>query len=610
MAIAADPYAIPPGWLAISHNVANPEEVPARGRLDGLVVVAAGGAIAGSPVGAHISPAGAELVQKITLVDTPDLDGDQPAHHAQAERVFRWAEGLVFLVSPEKYQMTELIPYYRLARRYGIPSLYVMNKCETPDMLADYRTLLESGDGGGFSTPDPSFADVSDDSDEADADGASAGDGANGNAIQRAPSHRPVAAFLQAAAATSPAASPSTSAANPAGAATAPAVAVSADPAYGAGPSAMPASSPAASSPPSADGKPAEFPADSAPRVFAIPRDDAAFEPPVEANLKALRSALESLRPSDGPPRQTGIRNRARDLLSRLADQVISPLRRQRSEIEKILVSLHSMETPPVGVDVNPMTQQLQRRLQQRSVLYLIGPGRVLDRLRQAPGILMRLPRTTWDFMFPARSGPKGKEISEGGSRQAPDFRQGLIDQFVIVQSRIDDILRETPAGQKWLSQSADAYAASKLPPEQAGKIADEEIAELNTWLEKRWNATPRDTAMLMKLLKNLPGGDKLTNWTEAAPYLLAAYLVVQHFILGTDVIVLGGYTLATWITEKISNEVGSRTRAANRTIADRFTTLTHEQIRRTCDWLAQQAPTEAELSTLEAAADHLAAAI
>jgi hypothetical protein len=255
------------------------------------------------------------------------------------------------------------------------------------------------------------------------------------------------------------------------------------------------------------------------------------------------------------------------------------------------------------------MTQQLQRRLQQRSVLYLIGPGRVLDRVRQVPGMMMRMPRTTWDFLFP-RQQPKGKEIVEARPGEAPDFRQGLIDQFVIVQSKIDDILRESPTGQRWLDQAGESYAVSKIAPEKAGVIADEELAELNAWLEKRWNATPRDTAMLMKLLKHLPGGEKLTNWTEAAPYLLAAYLVAQHFLLGMDVVVLGGYTLATWITEKISNEVSGRTRAANRTIADRFTALTHEQIRRTCDWLSQQAPSEAELSTLEAAADHLAAVL
>jgi len=75
-------------------------------------------------------------------VDTPDLDGDQPLHHAEADRAFRWAQALVFLVTPEKYQMTELLPYYRLARRYALPAVFVMNKCEEPAVLEDYRRQL------------------------------------------------------------------------------------------------------------------------------------------------------------------------------------------------------------------------------------------------------------------------------------------------------------------------------------------------------------------------------------------------------------------------------------------------------------------------------------
>ena len=50
--------------------------------------------------------------------------------------------------------------------------------------------------------------------------------------------------------------------------------------------------------------------------------------------------------------------------------------------------------------------------------------------------------------------------------------------------------------------------------------LAESELAELKHWLEKRWNATPRDTAMLKKLLKLIPGGERLTAWSEAAPYL------------------------------------------------------------------------------------------
>ena len=71
------------------------------------------------------------------------------AHHAQADRVFRWADAVLFLVTPEKYQMTELLPYYRLAGRYALPALYVMNKCEEEAVLEDYRRLLEAQGGGG-----------------------------------------------------------------------------------------------------------------------------------------------------------------------------------------------------------------------------------------------------------------------------------------------------------------------------------------------------------------------------------------------------------------------------------------------------------------------------
>ena len=78
------------------------------------------------------------LLHHVALVDTPDLDGDQPLHHAQADRVFRWAQAVVFFVSPEKYQMTELLPYYRLARRYAIPALFVMNKCQEQAVIDDY----------------------------------------------------------------------------------------------------------------------------------------------------------------------------------------------------------------------------------------------------------------------------------------------------------------------------------------------------------------------------------------------------------------------------------------------------------------------------------------
>jgi len=85
------------------------------------------------------------LPPAVTLIDTPDLDGDQPVHHAEADRVFRWGEAILFLVTPEKYQMTELLPYYRLAQRYALPAVFVMNKLEEAAVLDDFADLACHG---------------------------------------------------------------------------------------------------------------------------------------------------------------------------------------------------------------------------------------------------------------------------------------------------------------------------------------------------------------------------------------------------------------------------------------------------------------------------------
>src|SRR5689334_8509967 len=81
VAIAASERNLPDGWLAIEHRVLGEADIPARGQVDALAVVRED----------------RELTRKLTLVDTPDLDGDQPTHHAQADRVFRWAHAVVFL---------------------------------------------------------------------------------------------------------------------------------------------------------------------------------------------------------------------------------------------------------------------------------------------------------------------------------------------------------------------------------------------------------------------------------------------------------------------------------------------------------------------------------
>ncbi|HEX4054188.1 MAG TPA: GTPase domain-containing protein [Tepidisphaeraceae bacterium] len=477
VAIAAKSGDVPENWLGLPRALALPSDLPVRGQSDSLIVIE-------SP---H------DLLGHVVLVDTPDLDGDQPPHHAQADRAFRWAEAIVFLVSPEKYQMTELLPYYRLARRYAIPVLFVMNKCETPQMLADYRQMVS--------------ADRED------------------------------------------------------------------------------------------------------PPVFAVPRDDAAYEPPTQSNLPSLRQAIASLHAADDAPRLSGMSLRITDVLGRLRDQITAPLRGQRREVDAVVSALHAMETPAPGVDVNPITEQLQRRLQQRSVLYLIGPGRILDRVRQVPGILVRLPRSAWELVMHGRANLKSPSAEDdlAASRQLPDFNATLVDQFTIIQSRIDDAIRSVSCGARWLADPAGQYAQSKIDPSDAGKIADDELKQLNDWLQKRWNATPRDTVLLLKLLRHLPGGEKLTQWTEAAPYLLAIIVAAHHAIFGhVDLMILGGYSVATWLTERLSNEVAARTRQANRAIAMRFEKLARHQLHRTIAWIESRAPRLTEIDAIESLANDL----
>jgi hypothetical protein len=475
VAIAHGPKGVPSQWLGVEHEIAGADDLPARGEMDRLIIV----------------PAEQELTKHVTLIDTPDLDGDQPAHHAQADRAFRWAQGVVFLVTPEKYQMTELLPYYRLAGRYAIPSLFVMNKAEESAVVSDYASQLR-------------------------AHGA-----------------------INGAAAT-----------------------VS---------------------------------------VYAIPRDDAGYEPEPDANLGSLRRAIAAMPEPTATQRAEGLVNRTGDVLGRLQDQIVAPLRDARREADRLIAALRAMEAPTTGVDVNPITRQLQRRLQQRSILYLMGPGRMIDRVRQVPGLLVRLPRTAWDLVMKGKAETGDPTADAKTPRDVPNFPAALAEQFSVVQSRIEDVLRSSPAGEQWLSGPDSGWSQAKLDPAAAAAIADEELADLRGWLEKRWNATPRDTMILQRLLKYLPGAEKLTKWSEAAPYLLTIVVATHHAFFGhIDLMIIGGYTLATWLTERLSNEVASRTRHTNRRIAERFERLAHDQITRAIAWLDERAPSAKVIDRLQ----------
>lgn len=472
IAIAHESSPPPSRWLGVEHVTLSPSELPARGRADVLSI-------------AHTSN---DLLQHVTIVDTPDLDGDQPAHHAQADRAFRWADAVLFVVTPEKYQMTELLPYYRLANRYGVPALFVMNKVEERAVVEDYAKQLSSTLARDATT-------------------------------------------------------------------------------------------------------------------FAIPRDDSSFQPPVESNIDALRSAVSQQHSNDREARERGSANRVADLLDRLRDQVLAPLRSDRKAITQICESLRAMEAPAADVDVSPLMLQLRRRLQQRSVLYLMGPGRMLDRVRQVPSLLARLPRGAWDLLRTGQAtlyrDDENRAAPDPAAAHGPAFRAALVEQFRVIQARIDDVMRSTGSFER--TEADDLF----IDPARAGAIADEEIAALKSWLETKWNANPRDTALLSKLMKFIPGGQRLSKWSEAAPYILAAVVAAHHAFFGPiDLALIGGFSLATWLTERLSNEVASRARAANRNITRRFERLAHEQIRAACAWLDSRAPSDRELDDLTKLAD------
>lgn len=484
VAAVDDPAKVPAGWLQWDHVLA--DQVPARGKAGVMILVTVNDA----------SERGAGLLDCATLVDTPDLDGDQPEHAAIADRVFRWAQQVIFLVTPEKYQMTELLPYYRLARRYEVPAVFVMNKCEQSEVLEDYRRQL-----AGWGWP-----------------------GAT---------------------------------------------------------------------------------------VYAMGRDDSTYNPPAEESIDALRAQLTES-PDGSTAAREGIANRKDDVVDRVVDQVIEPLAQQAQESRRLAAAVQAMEAPTGQVDVNPVTQQLHRRLQQRSILYLIGPGRVIDRLRQAPALLARLPRRLFDLARGkegAMSLPEPEVSAEDGSRM-PDFPSLLADQFVVLQSAIDDCLRDSEMASGWMNDPARGYSSSRLGNDRAAAIGREELEELKRWLEKHWNAHPRDTRLLMKLIKHLPGGQKLTQWSEAAPYLLTIIVATHHAMFGhIDLLIIGGYSLATWLSERLSNEVSSRTRAANKRIALRFAELAHDQIQQTRQWLLAQSPDETMIARLRQLTDQLAEA-
>lgn len=453
---------LPAGLFDLPHAAAESAEPP-RGQADRVVLVKRDDA----------------LLAKLTLVDSPDVDGERPDHHAVADRVFRWADAVVFVVTPEKYQMTELQPYYRLAGRYAVPAVYVMNKADSAAVVDDFAELLRR-------------------SGVTDA------------------------------------------------------------------------------------------------RVRVVPRDDSSWQPPAEVLLRPDDLAL--------PPAasKAGLKQRVLDATARAGDQVVQPLLDLRHSVDRVIDTVRAFGGDAVDVDVHPLTQQLQRRMRDRSVLYLIGPQRILDRVRSVPTALVRLPRGMWDW---ARGGEFKLDMADlPGRGEPPDFKAVVTEQFQALQSRIDDVVKQSPT-------LAERSADWKIDAAQAGAIADDELTQLRQWLETRWNANPRDTILLLKLLKMVPGGERVTKYFEAAPYLLAVAVMAHSAVLGhVDLLVLGGYSAFTWLTEKLNDQVAGRARQANTAIAERYQALATQQIDAAVAWLDALAPPAKTLDAVAASIDRVRA--
>jgi hypothetical protein len=458
VAIAGSADSIPTEWLGVPHKQLEEPELPARGEVGQLAIVS----YPKTPF------------PRLVLVDTPDLDGDQIRHHHEADRAFRWADRVLFLVTPEKYQMKELWGYYHLADRYGIPAWFAMNKCEESEPPEDYARQLE----------DQGWED---------------------------------------------------------------------------------------------------------PAVYSLPRDDASFRS--ETGLEKLSADLRHLPACPPPVPFSKLKNQTLDLLAKAQDQVVQPLLEERKKIAETVQALRRLESPAPDLEVDPLTDQLQRRMRERSVLYLLGPQRMMERAQKFFSVLRERKWNAWSDMASAKE------------REVPDFWQILVDQFMTAQSRMDDAVRSSSVGEEWIESDPAGYAEVKIDPGEAGRIAEKEIEDLKEWLQKHWDENPRDTKILEKLLKYLPGGSKLAHWTEAAPYLLILVCAVKGAFFGPlDFLVIGGFNLATWLGEKLSNEITARARQTNQRILSAYSELIASQIERFAGWLEERAPAESKLRYLEEA--------
>ncbi len=326
------------------------------------------------------------------------------------------------------------------------------------------------------------------------------------------------------------------------------------------------------------------------PTVYVVPRDDASLVVPTERSLDDLKEAIAAL----PPPDKAGHLVRSRDVAGRATDAVLALARDQRRRCDAASARLKTLIRPEAGVDVHPMTRHLQRRLRQQSVLYLMGPGRMIDRVKGVPAMVARLPRSTWDLITKGTTATTTDD--EPMPDAAPDVVREAEDAFAVFVARCDDVLR---------GEGLSGEATWKLPKQHARQAVQAQIDTLRSWLEARWDKKPRDTRAIEWLSKHVPGGQHVAKLSETAPYLLIAASAASNAVMGpVDQVVIGGYLLTTWLGEKLSNEVASKSRETNNAIGRAFAGVCDEQVKAAVAWAGSRAADAKAIARLEAAID------
>ncbi len=239
--------------------------------------------------------------------------------------------------------------------------------------------------------------------------------------------------------------------------------------------------------------------------LYVVPRDDAGLVAPAGRTLEDLRDQLDRLNTLN----DNGLRTRFGDVAGRAADLVLEPARALRAQCDDAAERIKSLIRPEPGVDVHPMTRHLQSRLRRQSVLYLMGPGRVIDRARSLPSTVARLPRSAWDLITRGKL-PDQPTDDERPGDATPDFPRDVGDAFDVFAARCEDAMKDAglaPKPGEW-----------RLSRDRAEALATENLAALRRWLEERWDRKPRDTRALEWLAKHVPGGKHVTKLSETAP--------------------------------------------------------------------------------------------